>query len=111
MTAELGYFTLPVKDIARAKVFYGELFGWEFEESGQGVHVRNTKLPIGLQPGGPAEMPFVYFSIPDMSYATRRVRELGGSVRSENEFPSGLNTVVVDDQGTVFSLWQAAAGY
>lgn len=111
MTAELGYFTLPVKDIARAKKFYGALFDWEFEESGEGVHVRNTKFPLGLQPKGPAELPFVYFSVPDMAYATRRLRELGGTVREENEYPSGLNAVVSDDQGTVFSLWQPAAGY
>ena len=31
MPVELGYFTLAVKDVDRAKKFYGALFGWTFQ--------------------------------------------------------------------------------
>jgi len=108
MPNELGYFTLPVKDLARAKRFYGELFGWEFEESG---HVANTKFPLGLSANGPAELPNVYIRVDNIDAAAARVSELGGTVRTRNTYPSGLNAVCVDPDGTVFSLWQPAPGF
>ena len=108
---ELGYLSLPVKEVARARAFYGALFGWEFEGEGEAAHIRNTKLPLGLTTGGPADLSFLYFRVTDMAYATRRVIELGGAVREEKEYPSGLSAVCADDQDTLFSLWQPAAGY
>jgi predicted enzyme related to lactoylglutathione lyase len=111
MPAELGYFTLNVKDIARAQRFYGALFGWEFEGGPKGAHVRNTKLPIGLAPGGPASLPFVYFRVQDINAAATHVAELGGTVRERTENPSGLTAVCADDQGTEFSIWQPAPGF
>ena len=72
MPNELGYFTLPVKDLARAKRFYGELFGWKFEEGG---HVANTKFPLGLSANGPAELPNVYFRVDDIDAAAARVSQ------------------------------------
>jgi len=108
MPVELGYFTLPVKNLARAKTFYGALFGWEIEESG---HVANTTFPLGLSPDGPAEIPNVYFRVEDIDRAAARVTQLGGQVRSRNQYPSGPNAVCMDPDGTVFSLWQPAPGY
>jgi hypothetical protein len=108
MPVELGYFTLPVKNLARAKAFYGALFGWEIEEGG---HVANTTFPLGLSPDGPAEFPNAYFRVSDIGTAAARVIELGGQVRSRNQYPSGPNAVCADPDGTVFSLWQPAPGY
>ncbi len=108
MPVELGYFTLPVKDLESAKAFYGALFGWQFEEGG---HVANTTIPLGLSPNGPAEMPNVYFRVNDIDVAANRVTELGGRVRSRNQYPSGPNAVCIDPGGTVFSLWQPAPGF
>jgi len=108
MPVELGYFTLPVKNLANAKRFYGELFGWEFEEGG---HVANTKFPMGLGANGPAELPNAYFRVDDVEKVAARVVKLGGKVRSRNEYPSGPNAVCVDPDGTVFSLWQPAPGF
>lgn len=108
MAVELGYFTLYVKDLARAKRFYGALFGWEIEEGG---HVANTTFPLGLSPNGPAEFPNAYFRVSDIDAAAARVTQLGGEVRSRNRYPSGPNAVCADPDGTVFSLWQPAPGY
>jgi uncharacterized protein len=108
MPAELGYFTLNVKDTDRAQRFYGALFDWEFVSSPQGAHVKNTKLPIGLHPSGPADISFVYFQVPDIEAAAKLVAELGGKVRERARSPSGLTAVCVDDQNTVFSVWQPA---
>ena len=81
MPVELGYFTLPVKNLARAKTFYGALFGWEIEEGG---HVANTTLPLGLSQNGPAELPNAYFRVNDIEAAAARVTQLGGRVCSRN---------------------------
>ena len=54
---ELGYFTLPSPDTARASRFYGALFGWTTEPGGivEGyAHVNNTQLPFGFVPADPA---------------------------------------------------------
>lgn len=108
MPVELGYFTLSVKDLARAKRFYGALFGWQIEEGG---HVANTTFPLGLSASGPAEFPNAYFRVNDIDAAAARVTQLGGHVRARNQYPSGPNAVCADPDGTVFSLWQPAPGY
>ena len=110
MPIELGYFTLKVRDIARAKTFYGALFGWEFEDGSS--HVANTKFPLGLSEGGPIDISaYVYFRVDDLEAILPRVAALGGEVRARAKYPSGPNATVVDDQGTVICLWQPAPGY
>ena len=111
MPVELGYFTLNVIDIARTRQFYGALFGWEFDGSPQGAHVTNTNLPTGLHDSGPVDVSFVYFRVEDIDMAAKRIAELGGAVRERSESPAGLMATCVDDQDTVFSLWQPAPGF
>ncbi|MGD0192296.1 MAG: VOC family protein [Rhizomicrobium sp.] len=111
MLVELGYFTLKVKDVVRAQRFYGDAFGWEFEGGPQGAHVKNTKLPVGIAPGGPVDISFVYFKVPNLDAAIAHISELGGTARGRSESPSGLSAICTDDQGTEFSLWQPAPGF
>jgi uncharacterized protein len=108
MVAELGYFTLLVKDVARAKKFYGALFGWEFEDNG---HVKNTKFPMGLSGGGPVDISFAYFRVDDIETCVARVASLGGTVGERSAPPSGASAKCIDDQGTGFALWQPAPGF
>jgi len=108
MPVELGYFTLKVADVERAKKFYAGLFGWEYQGAG---HVGNTKFPMGLGAGGPVDASFAYFKVGDIEKTEARVTALGGQVRERGEAPSGKNAVCTDDQGTVFSLWQPAPGF
>jgi predicted enzyme related to lactoylglutathione lyase len=108
MAVELGYFTLPVKNLDNAKRFYGALFGWEIEPGG---HVANTTFPLGVSANGPAELPNAYFRVPDIDAAAARVTQLGGVVRERHAYKSGPNAVCADPDGTVFSLWQPAPGY
>jgi predicted enzyme related to lactoylglutathione lyase len=108
MPVELGYFTLLVKDVARAKQFYGALFGWEFEGNG---HVKNTRFPMGLSTGGPVDVSFAYFRVENLDEVLAHVASSGGTVRQRNAPPSGANAICADDQGTVFALWQPAPGF
>ncbi len=111
---ELGYFTIGVADVPRAAKFYGALFGWEFcggRERRLRPCFQHQTLPFGLSKGAPADLTSFYFRVDDMAAMAARVKALGGAPGEIREFPSGLNAVCKDDQGTVFSLWQPAAGF
>ena len=111
MAVEIGYVALSVKDIARAKEFYGKLFGWDIAVTPMGGHVGNTKLPIGLTTGAAAHVPFIYFKVPDMEAATKRITELGGRISNRSTSQAGLIAECVDNQETIFSIWQPAPGF
>jgi len=112
MPTELGYVTLPVKDVNRAMQFYGALFGWACEHASEkGAHVGNTNFPLGISTGGPTDLHFLYFRVDDIAAMKAKVAELGGKVREEGESQSGRHATCADDQGTVFSLWQPAPGF
>ncbi len=113
-TAELGYFTFSVADLEKAKGFYGELFGWRFEPGNMGegyAHVNNTDMPLGFTSHGASDRSHLYFRVPDLDTAMDRVKKLGGNCNEPFESESGRGAACTDDQGTKFSLWQAAAGY
>lgn len=108
MPIELGYFTLTVADVPRARAFYGGLFGWQFSDGG---HVANTRFPLGIGPGGPADISFAYFRVADLDAVLARLPDFGGSVLERGHPRSGRNAKCRDDQGTVFSLWEPAPGF
>lgn len=111
---EVGYLTLELPDTDRGRAFYGDLFGWRFEPGPSGAgyaHVGNTRLPLGLSPADGPGGHTVYFRVPDLEAALRRVEELGGKHEEAATSASGRHAACVDDQGVAFSLWQPADGY
>lgn len=111
---EIGYVTIGFDDTARARTFYGALFGWQTETGNLGdpyAHIENTRLPMGMTPDGVDSAPILYFRVHDTAATARRVVELGGAVVSESEYASGGDVVCRDDQGREFHLWQPAPGY
>ncbi|MGD0865663.1 MAG: bleomycin resistance protein [Rhizomicrobium sp.] len=112
MPIELGYVTIPVPSVARAKVFFGALFGWDFQQTGENAaHIGNTKLPFGFSTGGPVDYSTLYFKVTDIKTAVAKLGTLGGSAGDISQSPSGLSAICKDDQGTAFSLWQPAPGF
>ena len=110
MTGELGYFALPVADLAKGRTFYGGLFGWQFAPGERYAHIENTKPPGGLtQVAGDTVQ--VWFTVADIRAAIARVRQLGGHADEPQQSDSGWNADCRDDQGTRFNLWQPAPGY
>ncbi len=107
----VGYFTIDAPDPGRAAAFFGALFGWDARPSGQGFHIENVSPPGGID--GAATEPGVtlFIRVDDVAAAAARVRELGGTVLSEEVHPSGGNARCLDDQGVPFQLWQPAPGY
>lgn len=120
---EVGYYTVTVADVDAARRFYGELLGWEFEQTnvapdgGRGAHVRNSRVPFGLHQPGSEDYPFgpgqlhPYIRVSDLEAAVRKVEELGGTVVSVEQYTSGGNATCLDDQGARFELWQPTEGY
>jgi hypothetical protein len=108
----LGYFTIPVRDIERGRTFYGGLFGWEFQAEGATdpyAHIGNATPPGGLHVND-ATSPQVWFKVDDITVAVATVRELGGHADEPQQSPSGWSAACRDDQGTSFNLWQPAPG-
>ncbi len=49
MPSPVVFFQIATADPARARAFYGQLFDWEFGETG------NAVTPISINPKGPAD--------------------------------------------------------
>jgi predicted enzyme related to lactoylglutathione lyase len=113
MPIELGYLTIPVLSVPRAKLVFESLFGWYFEQNSgpDAAHIGNTRLPIGFSTSGPVDYASLYFQVENLAAMIAKVTALGGVAGEISESPSGLSAVCGDDQGTRFSLWQPAPGF
>ncbi|MEU3292452.1 VOC family protein [Streptomyces longwoodensis] len=101
-------------DVDAGKRFYGELFGWSFEDAhGGSVWARLDGEPVAaLARKADGRMPTVwtvYFAAPDVTATARRIDAAGGQVVAA-PFPVGelgAAALVTDPEGAVFGLWQA----
>ena len=108
---------LATHDVAKAKTFYAKLFDWKLDDMampdgtytiinvGEGTGGGMMKHPM---PNAPAHwMPYVL--VDDIHAATKKVRELGGTVmRDVTEVPDmGWFSILVDPTGAHLGLWQA----
>ncbi|MBX5470228.1 MAG: VOC family protein [Thermoleophilaceae bacterium] len=115
-----GAFTwndLTAPDPHAAARFYGDLFGWEFEEMPVGdgsvyLVIRNRGRSNGGIMSQPEELagapPFwnVYFGVEDVRGATSKAESLGGSLLAGPiEVPEGEFAVLRDPQGAPFSVY------
>jgi uncharacterized protein len=113
VAGEVSFFELGVKDPARARRFYGELFGWNMKPgpSGEefGFHIETENIGGGLHGGDEGASPYVFFAVEDIEAAAQQVRELGGRAEFNEHSgpgPSGTFAFCRDDQGSSFGLHQ-----
>jgi hypothetical protein len=114
VAVNIGYFTIPTRELDRAKTFYGSLFGWTFDAAASGpqyAHIAETSPGGGLNSADAGTRAQIWFRIDDIASAVARVRELGGSAEEPSNSASGLSAACKDDQGTEFNLWQPAPGF
>lgn len=112
---------LATTDPAGAKVFYGELFGWEGEDMPAGEAGTYTMMRLdGDDVCGLSEMEaeqreqgipphwFSYVSVEDAGDAAARARELGGTVYGEafDVLDSGRMAIIQDPTGGMLAAWQ-----
>ncbi len=109
-------------DPAAAVAFYGELFGWEFEDvmapESEGryftARIRGGDVAaVGSVPAGapPQAMWNTYVSVQSADDTATKVRESGGSVLMEpfDVMDAGRMAVFADPEGAAFCVWQAKA--
>jgi uncharacterized protein len=104
---------IPAKDTAKAREFWGSLFGWQFQEFGGPVEYHMTQITeqmggaIYNNPEGNTEGLRVYFDVDDINQSTARVRELGGETNEPQAVPNmGWFAGCKDAVGNDFGLWQ-----
>jgi predicted enzyme related to lactoylglutathione lyase len=101
-------------DLEAGKRFYGELFGWSFDEKAYDrfVPARLEGEPVAaLAPKTDGRMPTVwtvYFATPDARALAARIRTGGGQVVMPPAPVDDLGTAALaaDPEGAVFGLWQ-----
>lgn len=98
----VGWFEIAASDTAKAESFYGELFGWTFEDGPTGPAYRIAGAgdgPAGGITTAPAGLPATYavFSIvvPDVAATCEQVMAKGGTVL--------LGPETMEETGLVFA--------
>ena len=107
---------LLCRDVAKARKFYGALFGWEFVEMPMGDATYTMIQNGGKDAGGMVAMegePFegvpphwmVYFAVEDCDGTAKKIAGGGGQVRvPPTDLPVGRFSMVADPQGAGFSI-------
>lgn len=110
----INYIEIPVTDLERAKRFYGEAFGWTFNDYGdQYVGIRKPGGAPDDEAGGlrPVEsvMPggvLVILYSEDLEASLDRVRQAGGRITQEPfSFPGGRRFQFADPDGNELAVW------
>jgi predicted enzyme related to lactoylglutathione lyase len=111
-------------DARRAKAFYGDLFGWTFDDRPAGAFGVYTMCKLrGKDLAGLYEMPpdllkkgvpphwMSYIAVADADAACAKIRQHGGRVEQGpfDVMEVGRMAICQDPTGATFSVWQAKA--
>lgn len=110
MAGKPVHFEIPASDTSRAREFYGNLFGWEWQtmEGPVEYHMTRTSEDTGgaIFPGDPGAIR-PYFEVDDINAGVARVRELGGNADDPQPVPTmGWFATGSDPEGNPIGLWQ-----
>ena len=105
----IDYVEFPVIDVQQAKRFYGDVFGWTFEDYGEGY----ASFNCGNLTGGfaktdsvPRGGALIVLYSKDLGEMERRIVEAGGKiVREAFAFPGGRRFHFTDPSGNELAVW------
>ena len=108
----IDYVEFDVTDVARAKKFYGDVFGWTFKDYGPDYcEFRDGRLTGGFAGAGKARGaggPLVILYANDLSDIQRRIEAAGGRiVKPAYDFPGGRRFHFADPDGYELAVWTA----
>ena len=106
----IDYIEFNVKDIARARSFYGNTFGWTFTDYGADYcEFFDGNLKGGFANAGevkPGGGPLVIFFADDLADTLKRVEKAGGKiVKPIFNFPGGRRFHFTDPEGYELAVW------
>ena len=121
------HFEIPVDDVARAKDFYGSVFGWELNTVpiGEGEYTTVTTSPVdesmmptekGAINGGLMQReertpsPVITIGVDDIDASLKGVEAAGGTVVTpRTQIPDmGAFAYFTDPEGNVMGLWETS---
>ena len=112
MAGQMVHVEIPAGDTAKAREFWGSLFGWQFEQYPGPSEYHMTRFSEN-QGGaisaaeGAKRGARVYFDVDDINVAVARVGELGGDAGEAMPVPGmGWFATCSDTEGNDFGLWQ-----
>lgn len=109
----IDYVKFAAEDLARFKAFYGEAFGWTFEDWGPDyISFSGAGVEGGVR-GGEAPAPgttLVILYADDLEASERRVVAAGGEILDRHEFPGGRRFHFRDPTGNRLGVWTKAQG-
>jgi len=107
----IDYIEFSVSDMAEAKRFYTEAFGWSFNDYGSDY--AGIKKKSGGEVGGMRQVaevtrggPLVILYSDDLEASLQAVRDAGGEIVTEPfEFPGGRRFHFTDPAGNELAVW------
>lgn len=113
------HLELNTPDPAKAKSFYSEMFGWQFQDMDMGAHGTYSTFKPDSGPGGglfsmQGGVPgwLAYVGVDDIKKATEKAKSLGAQVFVDSQqIPNvGWFSVVSDPTGCNIALFQPKPG-
>jgi uncharacterized protein len=105
----IDYIEFSVKSVSDAKRFYGNAFGWRFEDYGPDyASFSDGRLNGGFQTATEvrSDGPLVVIYASDLATMERRITQAGGDiVRPIFSFPGGRRFHFTDPSGNELSVW------
>jgi uncharacterized protein len=115
MAQPFVHLELNTPNLAKAKDFYGQLFGWKFDDINMGPDGTYSMFkPDGGPGGGMMSMPgptfwLPYVGVDNLRTATDKAKSLGASVHKDSiPVPGhGIFSIITDPTGATIALWEA----
>ena len=116
MGHSIVYFEIPADDLQRARSFYGQLFGWQFEEMpGMDDYLtfrtgtEEGSLGGGLWKRQNAQQGITnYIGVASVDESIAKIEALGGTIVVPKSPVQGMGWMAWfrDPEGNVMALWQ-----
>ena len=106
---QIDYIELPVRDMARAKQFYGAVFEWKFEDYGPAyTSFFDGRLGGGftMERSAPIYGLLVVVYASDLHAIQKKIEAAGGKIVKDTfSFPGGRRFHFTDPSGNELAVW------
>jgi uncharacterized protein len=107
---KLAYVELPARSTAEMKAFYGDLFGWSFQDWGTDYTAfSESGLEGGFNAGNEhrTQSPLLVIATRDIQAMEERIQQAGGTVTLATfQFPGGRRFHFIDPSGNELAVMQ-----